>query len=59
VIPKLLLPDEDAVVKVLMLCLGKVTLCIIVWTDNTQLYTDSYIATILLFFIFGIHAVKS
>jgi parallel beta-helix repeat protein len=55
VIPKPLLPGEEAVVKVMVLGFGKATCTMMLWADNAPLYSGNWTATVLLFFILGIH----
>jgi len=50
-IQKPLIPNEEALVNVFMLGLGKAVLTIRIWADNTPLYTGRYNVTILLCFI--------
>jgi parallel beta-helix repeat protein len=57
VIPKPLLPGEERTVKVMVLGFGKATLTMMLWADNAPLCSGNCTATVLLFFIIGIHTV--
>jgi hypothetical protein len=55
VIPKPLLPGEEAVVKAMILGFGKATLTMMFWADNAPCISSNCSATVLLFFIIGIN----
>jgi len=55
VIPKPLLPGEEAVVKVMVLGFGRATLSMMLWADNAPLCARNWSATVLFIFVLGIH----